>query len=84
MIGATGIIRLVVLIYNVFTGKILSVETVKMQLIEETVNTEMTYWREDVSDSKHVVFAFRIYTQLLQEPTRQTIGTLRIPTFALL
>ena len=52
-----------------------------MHLADDTVNTEATVWREDVTDSKHVVFAFRVFTQLLAEPqTRQTIGELWAPS----
>lgn len=58
------------------SGRVLSVETVRVYVDGETADSEACVWREDTSSAKRVVLALRVYMQLVGagDPCRQTIG----------
>lgn len=55
-------------------GRILTVETVRMNLVDGSIRTEDTFWKEDIGDTKQVSFAFRIFTILSSMQGYEAIG----------
>ena len=56
----------------------LCVETIRTRRVDDgDSGVDVTMWKEDAGDTKHVVLALRVYTLLLGEPASQTIGELK-------
>jgi len=55
-------------------GKILSVETIRLDREDGVVNTESTIWKEDSTDTKQFIFAVRVFSILQQTSAKETVG----------
>ena len=58
----------------VVVGKIISVETIRLDREDGVVNTEMTIWKEDSTDTKQFIFAVRVFSILQQTSAKETVG----------